>query len=860
MWHETAGFGSVLQQYRVAASISQEELAERAGLSRRGISDLERGARQTPHLATVRRLAQALGLDLDGQAALLAAARQQPLPSTPLRPLRRSPLPLSLTTFVGREEPLAEVCNLVAKTRLVTLTGPGGIGKTRLALECARNIEQQDVALAFVELAALRDPGLVPQAVASSLGLREQRERDVVDTLIDALASRHSVLVLDNCEHLLSACAALAEQLLRACPELRILATSREGLGVAGERIWRVPSLELPDPEHLPPLDELARYAAVRLFLDRAASVDGQCVLTELNASEVAEICHKLDGIPLAIELAAARANVLNVHQIARRLDDRLRLLTSSSRSTPERQRTLRATLEWSYDLLAEDEKRLFERLAVFAGGWTLEGCEVVCSGEGVTRDDVLDLLGRLVDKSLVAVSDDHATRRYRLLETVREYAQERLEGSGEGDALRAAHAAVYVVLAEAAAPQLQGALELEWLHRLDVEYDNFRAAVAYSLAHADIVSVLRLGPALAYFGWVRGRFREQRRWAEICLEHCGTDHPLRSLAAGYVGIAAYTQGDYAEAFPLLDEALARARAEGNKPLLAFTLKQLGFASPLRGDPRAAIELFTEAEALFRELGQPHQAANALVGLGQTARLFGEYDRAEEYFQRSLEDGRVTGNPTTISHSLQCLGSVAVLRGELARGNAYLCEAVPILVALENGIFLGYCALHLAQIALAQENGRRAARLLGAADGMWRSDNTAIYPTYREMWRNACDAAAAVLGEKVFASIFASGQGLSLEDVAAFALTTGAPPGVDTQAPEAVPDGLTTREREIVSLLAAGLSNREIADRLVISESTTEVHVKHILSKLGFKSRTQVAAWFSRRESMLESAARGTPA
>jgi non-specific serine/threonine protein kinase len=638
------------------------------------------------------------------------------------------------------------------------------------------------------------------------------------------------------------------EQLLSKCPDLRILATSREGLTIAGEALWRVPPLASADPGHRPPIDVLANCAAVRLFVDRASAVDSEFVLTELNAPAVVDICHKLDGIPLAIELAAARINVLSAAQIVHRLEDRLGLLTSNHRRAPERQRTIRATLEWSYDLLADDERQLFERLAVFAGGWTLEASEVVCSGGSIASNDVLDLLGRLVDKSLVAVSDDRASRRYWLLETVREYAHERLVSSGEVDTWRSGHAAAFVALAEVAAPQLGRAHQLEWLHRLDVEYDNFRAAVRWTLGRGDVVSVFRLAPALAAFGWVRGRFTEPRRWAETCLRYCGPEHPLRSFAAVLVGTSAYIQGDYATAFLLLDEALTRARREGNIQVLARALLQLGFASPLRGNPRAAIELFTEAEMLFRELDQPAEAAIALVGLGQMARVFGEYDSAEQYFERSLAIGRETGAPSTISQALQCLGSVAVMRGDLTRATTYLCEAVPLLVELENGVFLGYCALHLAQVALLQGDGRRATMLLGAADGLWRFDKKAIFPTYRDLWRHACDAAAANLGEGSFANTFAAGQSLSLEEAAACAMAVAEPRQLGPHRSAPPSDSLTRREREIVALMAAGLSNRDIADRLVITEGTTEVHAKHILSKLGFKSRTQVAAWFVQRE------------
>ena len=546
MTGEMVEFGSVLQRFRIAAGLSQEELAERAGLSRRGISDLERGARRRPHPATVRRLAEALALDAGGLATLLAAARGTSAASTSRPTASDTPPPQSLTlrarltSFVGREQAVADVSTLLEKARLLTLVGPGGIGKTRLALEVVRRLAEQGQSVALVELEPVRDPTMVPQTVATSLGIREQYQRGIVDTLMDVLAARRVLLVLDNCEQVVSACATLAEQLLRACPDLRILATSREVLAVDGESVWRVPPLEIADPGHLPPPHELARCACVRLFLDRASAIDSSFTLTKENASAVAEICQQLDGIPLAIELAAVRVNVLNPDQIAHRLDDRLRLLTSTSRSVPERQRTLRATLEWSYDLLTDDERRLFERLAAFAGGWTLEACEVVCSGGSLGRDDVLDLLGRLIDKSLVVIGSEGTSRRYRLLETVREYAQECLDRKGEGIAVRSAHAAAFVALMEHAAPQLASAHQLQWLHRLDVDYDNIRVAVQWSLERGDIGSALRMAPALAIFGWIRERVAA----AEPANVTVPSSHPVLDLANPSAGEVVQS-GDY---------------------------------------------------------------------------------------------------------------------------------------------------------------------------------------------------------------------------------------------------------------------------------------------------------------------------
>jgi len=393
----------------------------------------------------------------------------------PLRSLDALPnnLPRQLTSFIGREREMAEVKRLLTTTRLLTLTGSGGCGKTRLALQVAADlVEEFANGVWLVELAALTDPALVPQAVASALGVREEPGRPLLATLSDYLKAKRLLLLLDNCEHLVAACAYLAEALLRACPHLRILATSREALNIAGETVWRVPSLSLPDLLHLPSVEHLTQYEAVRLFIERALISRPDFVLTSQGAPSVAQVCHRLDGIPLAIELAAARVKVLSVEQIAARLDNRFRLLTSGSRTALPRQKTLRAAIDWSYDLLSETERMVLRRLSVFAGGWTLEAAEAICVGEGIEWHEVLDPLMQLVDKSLVMMEEQGGTVRYRLLETVRQYGRDKLPASGEADVVRGRHRDWYLALAERAEPELLGSNQAVWLERLETEHD----------------------------------------------------------------------------------------------------------------------------------------------------------------------------------------------------------------------------------------------------------------------------------------------------------------------------------------------------------------------------------------------------
>src|SRR6516225_8299379 len=371
---------------------------------------------------------------------------------------RPNNLPIQLTSFIGREREKAEVGRLLFISHLVTLTGSGGAGKTRLALQvAAEGLEEFPDGVWFVELAALSDPNLVLKAVASVLSGLEQPGPVMTETLADSLRGKSMLVVLDNCEHLVEVCAHLADALLRGCPNLRILATSREALGVTGETVWRVPSLSVPDPQHLPPLDGFKEYDAVRLFIDRAVASDPQFAVTISNAPAVAQVCHRLDGIPLALELAAARVRVLAVEQIATRLDDRFRLLTGGSRTAVLRQRTLRATMDWSFDLLSQEERALLRRLSVFAGGWSLEAAEAICSGNGVAASDILDLLTQLVDKSLVITETQSGEARYRLLETVRQYGWERLVESKEAAKIRTRHRNWYLEFAERAEPRLVG-------------------------------------------------------------------------------------------------------------------------------------------------------------------------------------------------------------------------------------------------------------------------------------------------------------------------------------------------------------------------------------------------------------------
>ena len=843
-------FGDQLRQHRSAAGLTQEELAERAGLSRRGIADLERGARRSPHPDTVRRLGHALALDTTELAAMHAAV--QPLTPGASAALGLTRLPMPLGSFVDRELELAEARRLLRTSRLLTLIGTGGVGKTRLAIEVARELTatHRD-GVWFVDLAPLADPALVATTVLVALRLHEIPRRSVIERLQQHLRTRHLLLVLDNCEHLIASCAELVSAILDAAPHVQVLATSREPLGVSGERTYRVPSLAAPDPGTLPSLEQLATYPAVELFVERAQLVRPDFGLTPLNAADVAQVCDGLDGIPLALELAAARLRALSLEQVVTRLDDRLRLLVGGNRTVSARQRTLVATLDWSFHLLTEAERVLLRRLAVFAGGWTLAAAETVGSEVGVVREDVLDLLIGLIDKSFVLADVHGAEARYRLLETIRQYCAKRLSECGELAQVRQTHATYYLTWLATADPRSASAHAPSWVHRLDIEYDNLRAAMRWALDRGELALVLPAGLALTRYGIWRGYLRELQQWWEEALEvSAGGDPAWWPTVATLLAIVLFLQGEDQRMFPLLDASLARFRSLGHKRGIAHTLLQLGSAAPLRGDPRAGIPLLREAEVQFRELGQHEDVAWTLWCLGNTAQLQGDHGEAEALYTRALAAVRDVRYPSTIAQAialeglegnmLTSLGSVALLQGDLERAEGCLREGGLLCAQVESAHLLAACVLHLAGVALCRGDARRGARLLGAAEGLWGATDSAILPVHREMHERVFTDLRRGLSERTFASIRAEGRQMSLQDVTAYALSAQQ---VAANYDESPLKALTRREREVVNLAAHGLTNREVAQSLGLAEGTARVHVEHILAKLDLHSRAQLAAW-----------------
>jgi len=619
---------------------------------------------------------------------------------------------LQLTSFIGREREMTEIKTQLATARLVTLMGPGGTGKTRLALQVAADLlEQFPHGVWMAELAPLSDPALVPQTVATVFGVREQPGRALLDTLTDYLRARELLLVLDNCEHLIEASAQLAHSLLRGCPKLRILATSREALSTAGEVAHRVPPLARPDPRRVVSLEGLTQFDAARLFMERAVLSKPAFVVTDTNAPAVAQVCYQLDGIPLAIELAAARVKVLSVEQIAQRLDDRFRLLTGGSRAGLPHHQTLRAAVDWSYDLLSEPERVLFARLSVFAGGFVLEASEAICAGDGIAAEDVLDLVGHLVDKSLLVTEAVDGDLRYRMLETIRAYSREKLTATGQADLVRRQHLDWFLALAEHAEPKLCGPNQVAWLQRLDLEHDNFRASLDWSRStSADVEAGVRLAGVLHRFWVLHGYLREGREWLEGGLASQASS-AVRAKAAYGAGVLAYHQGDYARAEPLCQGSLGLFRAQGDLLGVALSLNILGSVARNRGDYVQATSLLEESLALSRRLGHEWALAEALNISGVTARNRRDYPRAKTLLEEGLGLWRQLGDNWGLAFALGSLGAVARFQGDYGRARVLQEESIALRRQLGDKFTLAISLNSLGAVLLDQGDYDRAREL-----------------------------------------------------------------------------------------------------------------------------------------------------
>jgi predicted ATPase/transcriptional regulator with XRE-family HTH domain len=791
-------FGDLLRRYREAAGCSQEKLAERAGLSKNAIGALERGERRHPYPDTLRRLAAALELSEAEHERLVAAARTArgahgPPPAT-LRPTgpagsMRLPLPEYGEALIGRGHEAEEALRFLqhSEVRLLTLTGTGGVGKTRLAVEVARQaLHLFADGVAFVPLALVQDPELVIPTIATTLGLRESGKQILRETLHGYLRDRELLLVLDNCEHLLEGALEIAG-LLVACPRIRVVATSRAPLRLRGEQEYLVPPLGVPLPVALSrtpqSVEEVAGVASVQLFVRRAQRVVPAFALTPLNVRALAGICRKLDGLPLAIELAAARVKILPPTELLERLDHALALLTGGARDLPERHQTMRAAIAWSYALLDGREKTLFQNLAVFADGWTLEAVEAVeavdaeAPGPADTvagTEGILEALGELVNQSLVVVEQAlERAPRYRMLEPIQQYATERLEQSGEATAVRRRHAVYYLQLAEQGDSQLRQATQLIWFDRIEVEQANLRAALAWLLEEVELEASLRLAGALGWFWSVRGNLSEGRMWLERALraqarttaevkgvtEPTEAIVPARAVALNRAGMLAWLQGDFLMARQQLEECLTLSRTPGNEAGAAFALACLAAATQDRREypalrawleesvarSRAAGDTWGAAYALsflghglfepdaevasrhnlesvrlFREVGDRWGIGFATMKLGEAALRRGEYDAALAYFEESLSLHRELRDGRSVAIALTNLGEVARLRGESERAEVYYREALARFEEVGSETDVARVLHNLGCVARQRGDGALSRALLGESLARFR--------------------------------------------------------------------------------------------------------------------------------------------
>jgi predicted ATPase/class 3 adenylate cyclase len=727
-----------------------------------------------------------------------------------LRSLEATPnnLPQQMTSFIGREQALVDLRRLLPKTRLLTLTGSGGCGKTRLSLQVAAELlEQFPDGAWLVELAPLSDSDLVPPTVASVLGLKEEPSKPIIQTLTEYLKDKRLLLLLDNCEHLLEACAQFADALLRQCAGVQILASSREGLGINGEQAYRVPSLAVPDPKKAHTPVSVAHFDAVQLFIDRALLTRPDFQLTAQNASRLASVCFRLDGIPLAIELAAARVRSLSLEDIDRNLNERFRLLTGGSRTALPRQQTLRSLIDWSYDLLNDADKVLLQRLSVFAGGWTLDAAERICAGDHSETETVLDLLSSLIDKSLVAVEHLDGRVRYRLLETVRQYARERLMESGGAEGIRERHRDYFLLLVEAADEKLLGAEQAGWLHRLEEEHDNLRSALEWSHGETRAQEDLRLCRAMHRFWFTRGYIAEGRQWCARILAKGAPAPPTveYTKALNAAGSLAFFHTDYPAARTLLEQSLALSRALNDRRGTAFSLNNLGGVEKEQGNLPAARAFYEESLGLLRELGDRHVAAgvlgnlamvahdggdlggaralaeeslalsrelgdqgrvaDALNTLGSIASDLGDLATASGLAQESLAIGRELGDRDCIATSLTRLGVVAFLRGKLDDADSLYREAIAIRLDLGDRLETARTLERMAALAAARGDSLAAARTWGAADRVREEIGSPSPPNERSSDDGYVTTARATVGDEgAFDRAWRQGREMPLND------------------------------------------------------------------------------------------------
>lgn len=762
----------------------------------------------------------------------------------------RGNLPADTTSFVGRKTDVAEVKHLLTRARLVTLTGVGGVGKTRLAVQTAAGLSRAfPDGVWLVELAGLQDPALVAHTVLEALRVHDETGRSPAAVLAEHLRERRTLVVLDNCEHLLDACAALAHDLLRAAPGLRLLATSRERLALAGEHLWPVSPLPVPEPGRPLAGGAWLRYPALTLFAERAAAVDPEFAVTEENQERVSAICRLLAGIPLAIELAAVRLRVLTLAELETGLGDCFRLPGTVKRGGEPRHQTLRAAVEWSFALCRPAERHLWARASVFVGGFDLAAAERVCAGDGLPAGELRNRLAGLVEKSVLIREADGDRQRFRLLEPLRQFGRDKLTESGETAVVLRRMRDHYLDVAERSERAWFGPEQADIFRRTRVEHANLRAALDYSLTEpGELGTGLRLASTLWFYWAGCGVFGEGRHWLDRALALAAEPDAERAKALCVNGYVATLQGDNAAAIAMLEECRAYAKRTGDEVALAYATHRLGCNLLVGDDVGDAKTLFEEAQARYRQLGELNSNVMlAGIELAIASIFLGDLDRAGRLCEEACATGVAHGEQWAHAYAIYAQALVALGRGELDRAAERGRDCLRVKSTFHDLLGIVLAIEALAWTEAARERWEPAAVMLGSAQPIWQAVGFPMFGSrYFGAPHGECEKRTRrALGDGSFEAAFRRGREFGLPEAIAYALGDLGPARPEVVA-ASQPTPLTDREGEVATLIADGRSNQEIADRLVISRRTAEGHVNRILRKLGFDSRSQVAAWAAR--------------
>jgi predicted ATPase/DNA-binding CsgD family transcriptional regulator len=753
-------------------------------------------------------------------------------------------LPAEATSFIGRRRELAEVRRKLSEARLVSLVGPGGVGKTRLAVRIGTDLRRgfRDGAW-LVELADVRDSGLVSNAAMLALDLRDQAATEPLALLLAYLRDKQLLLLVDNCEHLLGAAAHLIGEVMKAAPGVRVIATSRETLSVDGEHVIPVPPLELPSGQQAQPLSQLRQNEAVALFTERAAAASGSFELIDSNRSALVEVCRRLDGLPLAIELAAVRTRVLTVEQIRDRLNDRFGLLTGGGRAALPRHQTLQTTIEWSYELLNAGERALLGRLCVFAGRFTLDDVESVCTSEDVRVAQSLDALSSLVDKSLVMKEDVNGVACYRLHETMREFSRLKLRAAGEEDAVEDRCTEYYRSRSQRSVGESRYRLP-EWLEWVDLETDNIRAVLGRCVSRRDSVRGIDLATSVGWY-WITRATTEGVRWLDELIA-AGGGHPEAQFWAYFLrGFLAVLKADAAAARPALERAVAAARELVQPSLLSQSLSMASIAENLAGDRASAMRLLDEAAIRTRPLDDFPARISVLQAQALNGFFAGDIEAVNAAASEGVRLSRDVGDLYSLEMMLLNRGGTALFAGDLQQAKGFYAEALKIAQRIDDRVAQYALLDGLGSVAAGSGHARLAGQLIGAAETVRTQAGASLIPILAPFLAQAEESAIAALGASKFEAEVNAGKRLNRDDAIRLALGEPAQVAKTATANGNVGALLGKREADVARLVADGLSNKQIGARLFISERTVDSHVRSILNKLGFNSRAQIAGWMA---------------